>query len=69
MFIHELPDNHFSTYIEKIRNVSLEQVNQASLKNIFPDQMIAVLAGDKNKLSSQFDPDSIIEVNENGLIC
>jgi len=68
MFIHQLPENHFQTYLEKIRRVSLEQVNQASLKNIFPDQMITVLVGDKSKLSSQFAPESIVEVNENGLI-
>jgi zinc protease len=69
MFIHQLPDNHFQTYIEKLRRVSLEQVNQASLENIFPDQMITVLAGDKNKLAAQFAPENLVEVNEKGLIC
>ncbi|MGE5795186.1 MAG: M16 family metallopeptidase [Ignavibacteria bacterium] len=69
MFIHQLPDNHFRTYIEKLRRVSLEQVNQASLENIFPDQMITVLAGDKNKLAAQFAAEKLIEVNEKGLIC
>ncbi len=69
MFIHQLHDNHFQTYIEKLRRVSIEQVNQASLENIFPDQMITVLAGDKNKLAAQFAPENLVEVNEKGLIC
>ncbi len=68
MFIHQLPDNHFQTYLEKLRRVSIEQVNQASLKNIFPDQMITVLAGDKNKLAAQFSHEDLAEVNEKGLI-
>jgi zinc protease len=69
MFIHQLHDNHFQTYIEKLRRVSIEQVNQASLENIFPDQMITVLAGDKNKLTAQFAHENLVEVNEKGLIC
>ena len=68
MFIHQLPDNHFQTYVDKVRRVSVEQINQASLKNIFPDQMITVLAGDKDKLAAQFAPEVLVEINEKGII-
>jgi predicted Zn-dependent peptidase len=68
MFIHQLPDNHFQTYLDKLKRVSIEQVNQAALKNIFPDQMITVLAGDRKKLEAQFEPGLLVEVNEKGLI-
>jgi zinc protease len=69
IFIHQLPDNHFQTYVEKLRRVSIEQVNQASLENIFPDQLITVLVGDKDKLAAQFAPENLLEVNEKGLVC
>jgi zinc protease len=52
-FIYELPKDYFSTYIDKINSVTIDDVNKAALKNIFPDSATTVLVGDKNKLLDQ----------------
>ena len=68
MVIHSLPDNYFNTYIDNVKNVSLEDVNEAS-KYISPENSIVVLVGEKEKILSQLDSAStheIVEVNIEG---
>lgn len=67
--IHSLPENYFNRYIENIESVSLKDVNEIAEKNIFPDELIIVAVGDKNKLKSQLNEiakGEIYEVDFNG---
>ncbi len=69
MVIYSLPEDYFNTYIENIVGVSVEDVNSAAVKNIFPDDLSIVLVGDKEKLRPQLKdagfPDAV-EVNIKG---
>ncbi|MDX1373498.1 MAG: pitrilysin family protein, partial [Nitrososphaeraceae archaeon] len=50
----DLPDDFFENYINRINNVTKDQINIAVADNLIPDEMIIVLIGDKNKLMGQF---------------
>ena len=54
-YIFSLPDDYFNNYIEKIKNVSLEEINLAAEENIFPEESIILVVGDKNKILSQLE--------------
>lgn len=67
--IHELPKNYFNTYIDNIRNISIEEVNRAAVNNILLDELSIVLVGDKNKLLDSFSSAGMGEIkiiNEKG---
>ena len=67
--IQNLPHDYFDKYTDNIRNVSIEEVNQAAVNNIAMDEMSIVLVGDKNKLLDSFSSAGIGEVkiiNEKG---
>ncbi len=63
-YIFSLPDDYFNNYIEKIRSISLEEVNQAAEKNIFPEESIILIVGDKNKVFSQLENLNLGEVKQ-----
>ncbi len=68
MIIFSLPEDYFNTYIDNIKNISLEDVNAAS-KYILPTDSLVVLAGDKDKILTQLDTSGtydIIEVSIEG---
>ena len=44
-----MPDDDFSTSIEKIESLSLEEVNSASKNHFKPDESVIVIVGDKEK--------------------
>ena len=44
-----MPDDDFSTSIEKIESLSLEEVNSASENHFKPDESVIVIVGDKEK--------------------
>ena len=48
--IFSLSDDYFDTYIDNIKNVELEDVNKAAIENIFPENLVIVIVGDKNKI-------------------
>ncbi len=56
--IFSLPDNYFDTYIDNIKRVNLEDVNKTADDNIFPEELVIVIVGDKNKTK-----DSLKELN------
>lgn len=67
--IQNLPNDYFDKYTDNIRNASIEEVNQAAVKNILLDEISIVLVGDKNKLLDSFSTAEIGEVkiiNEKG---
>ncbi len=54
-YIFSLPDDYFNNYIEKIKSITLEEVKQAAEKNIFPEEAVILIVGDKNKIANQFE--------------
>ncbi|MGB5352569.1 MAG: pitrilysin family protein [Woeseia sp.] len=49
----ELPDNYWDTYAKSVRNVSLQDVNEAAEQVIKPDNLIWVVVGDRAKIEEQ----------------
>jgi zinc protease len=62
LVIHGLAEDYFDTYLDNIRGISIAEVNQAAINNIKLDEMSIVLAGDKNKLLSQFKSSGLGDV-------
>jgi zinc protease len=60
--IYGLPDDYFETYIEKIKSVKLQDVNEAADKSILPDLLLTVLVGDYKKISEQLKTDKYGEI-------
>ncbi len=46
------PDDYFNTYTEKIRSLGLGQVQAAANKTLYPDRIIWVVIGDKQKIEA-----------------
>jgi zinc protease len=61
-YIFSLPDDYFNNYIEKIKSVPLEEVNRAAEENIFPEEAVILIVGDKNKVSAQLENLNLGEV-------
>jgi zinc protease len=60
--IHNLPDNYFETYIEKVSSLNLNDINSIAYKSICPDEIISVLVGDSTKILSQLDKNEFGEI-------
>ncbi|MGD1005739.1 MAG: pitrilysin family protein [Ignavibacteriaceae bacterium] len=70
MVIHSLPGDYFNTYIDNIKSVKKEHVNNAAEKYIHQDRAITVIVGDKDKILDQLkdlNSAEIIEVDNNYL--
>ena len=52
-YLYKLPDDYFDTYMDKIREVSIEGVNKSAIDHIHPDKLTILIVGDKNKLIPQ----------------
>jgi len=57
--IFSLPDNYFDTYIENVKSVTLEDIKQTAIENIFPDKATIVIVGDKEKLIPQLRKEAL----------
>jgi len=69
MVIHSLPGDYFNTYLDNIKSVSKEQVNNAAENYIKPDKAVTVIVGDKDKILDQLkdlNGAGIIEVDNKG---
>ena len=60
--IHNLPENYFETYIKKISELSLDDVNSIASSSIHPDQLTTVLVGDSKNIIIQLDELDLGEV-------
>lgn len=49
---YNLPENYFNEYVNKMLNVTGNEVNAAAKKYIVPEKMIVVVVGDKAKIES-----------------
>ena len=45
--VHHLPDDYFSTYVQKIESVSAAEVQRVAQKYIAPGKFAVVIAGDR----------------------
>ena len=54
-YIFSLPDDYFNNYIENIMSVSLNEVKQDAEENIFPEEAVILVVGDKNKVVNQLE--------------
>jgi zinc protease len=54
MIMYDLPDDHFKNYLQLIHDVSLEQVNNAAIKYIKPEEITTLIVGDKKEILKQF---------------
>lgn len=67
--IYNLPDDYFNTYLDKIKNVSLDEINLTAVKEILSEEILIAVVGDKNKITDQLKdfPNSVlIEVDDEG---
>jgi len=59
--IHNLPDDYFETYIERVNSVSMDDINKIAIDSIHPEELITVLVGDSKKISGQINKDEFGE--------
>ena len=60
--IHDLRDDYFETFLSKVLNVKIEEVNNQATKSINPDSAKIVLCGDEKKIQEQLNSLSLGEV-------
>jgi len=63
-YIYNLPDDYYETYIDKIKSVSIDEVNKAALQHIHPEKLVILIVGDKNKLIPQLKEISNDKITE-----
>jgi zinc protease len=69
MVVHSLSFDYYNTYINSIKSVNKELVENAAEKHIHPDKVVTVIVGDKDKVKSQLanlNFADIIDVDING---
>lgn len=68
--LFSLPDNYFNNYIDNIKSVSIQQVNQAAKDLIHPENALCVVVGDMDKIADSLMNVNIeiVEVDEKGII-
>jgi zinc protease len=67
--IFSLPDDYFNTYLDNIRKISREEINETAVKEILAEECLIAVVGDKNKILEQLKdfPNSVLtEVDQEG---
>jgi len=52
-YLYNLPNDYFHTYLDRIRDVSIEHVNKSAIDHIHTDKLVILIVGDKEKLIPQ----------------
>ncbi len=65
-----LPDDHFSTYASKVRDLQLPQISKAAGSVLHPDKVVWVVVGDREKIEAGirelgFGPVQLIDADGN----
>ena len=60
--IHDLPDDYFETYIDKVNLISLDDVNRIAESSIHTEQLISVLVGESKKILNQLNENDFGEI-------
>ncbi len=69
LLIHKLSINELADYTAKIEATANEDVNKSALENVFPDELVVVAVGDREKVSAQLKNvagNDAIELDNNG---
>lgn len=53
LVVHSLPLDELKVYEEKLHSVTHEEIRQAALDNIFPEEMLVVICGEKESVTKQ----------------
>jgi len=67
--IFSLPDDYFNTYLDNIRKVTQDEINETAVKEILTEETLIAVVGDKNKILEQlkeFSNSVLFEVDEEG---
>jgi zinc protease len=65
-YLYDLPNDYFQTYLDRMRDVSIEQVNKSAKDHIHTDKLVILVVGDKEKIIPQLReiiPDKITELD------
>jgi zinc protease len=68
-YLYDLPDDYFHTYPDRIRDVSIEQVNKSAVDHIHTERLVILVVGDREKLIPQLKDltsERIIELDYSG---
>lgn len=60
--MHNLPEDYFESYVDRVNSVTLEEVNKIAQKSIRSDELLTVLVGDSNKILNQLKGDEFSEI-------
>ena len=69
--IFSLPEDYFNTYIDNLRAVTKDDVNEAAANEIFSEETLIAVVGDKSKVREQLNefPNSVfVEVDSEGRV-
>jgi predicted Zn-dependent peptidase len=69
LIVYELPEDTFTSFVERVRQVTAEDVRKAAARYIQPDKMAVVVVGDRKVIeqpvrSLQLGPVSVIPLDE-----
>ena len=64
---HSLPGNYFDKYLNKISDVTIDELIALALKNIRPENAVIMIVGDKEKILPQLKNLKFGEVTEVGI--
>lgn len=53
LYLYNLPDNYFNTYISKIESTSLDNVRKAANDNVNPDKLTVLIVGNRDIIIPQ----------------
>lgn len=68
-YLYDLPNDYFHTYPDRIRDVSIEEVNKAAVDHMHTDKLVILVVGDKEKLIPllrEITTDKITELDYSG---
>lgn len=50
LVMYNLPKNYYKTYADKVKNLSLDEINKIAKEIIHPDDLVWIVVGDKSKI-------------------
>lgn len=62
--VYGLPDDYFATFPERLREVTIADVQQAAQRFLAPERLVIAVAGPAAKLVPQLEPFGPVEVHE-----
>lgn len=54
-YLFSLPENYFNTYLDKIKNLTIDEINSSAKDNIHPENLAIIVVGDKKKIKDELE--------------